>query len=271
LSLLDAIVLGLVEGVTEFLPISSTGHLILVDEALGQRAGAYEIAVQGGAILAVLLLYGARIARMLRGERDGLRLLGQLAVAFAPSAAVGLWAHEWLEARLFAPQPVLAALFLGGLAMLFFDRRYRGRAGCALEALSWRGALLIGALQVLALWPGMSRSMVTILAGMGVGLSAVAAAEFSFLLGLLTLTAASGYALIDDLAPGGAQELRAIGLAPALLGAAGALVSALLAVRWLVGWLARRGMAAFGWYRIGLTALLCGLWLAGLVSFESAP
>jgi undecaprenyl-diphosphatase len=277
------VLLGLVEGVTEYLPISSTGHLILTSALLGldtperrEAMAAFEIAIQGGAILAVLGLYRQRVAQMLRGlaGRDpaGRRLLLQLLVAFLPAALLGPLLDDPIEQHLFRAGPVLAALAAGGAWMIWLGRGHAPEAGAPLDALGWRRALAIGLLQCLAMWPGTSRSMMTIAGGVLVGLRGRDAAEFSFLLGVPTLGAACVYKLAKNLheaAQAGTPNLfEQLGLAAILLGFAVAAVSAALAVRWLVGFLQRHGLAPFGWYRIALAALLALLSWSGVVALH---
>jgi len=277
----QAAVLGLVEGVTEFLPVSSTGHLILADWLLGlddpaQRdaLATFEIAIQGGAILAVLGLYRARVGQMLRGvagaDPAGRRLLLQIALAFLPAALLGPLLDDPIEEHLFHAAPVLGALFVGGVWMIWLDRRRDPHAGGGLESLTLAAALGIGLFQCVAMWPGTSRSMMTIAGGVLLGLRASAAAEFSFLLGVPTLGAACAFKLAKNLlaaSRGEGQTLfEALGVAPVAIGFAVAAVSAALAVRWLVGFLERRGLAPFGWYRIALSVLLGLLAWTGTVS-----
>jgi undecaprenyl-diphosphatase len=282
----QAVVLGLVEGITEFLPVSSTGHLILAESLLGLHTAetkpaldAFSIVIQGGAILAVLGLYWARVLQMLRGlggrDAAGLRLLQNIAIAFLPAAVLGPLLDDWLEAHLFRPLPVLAALFAGGIWMIWLDRRRGGEDdghGLALDALDWRRALLIGLLQCVAMWPGTSRSMMTIAGGALVGLRPREAAEFSFLVGVPTLGGACVYKLVKNLSAasrdGTPNLIEALGAGSVALGFAVAAVSAALAVRWLVGFLNRHGLAAFGWYRIGLTAVLAGALGSGWVTLD---
>ena len=264
----QAVVLGLVEGITEYLPVSSTGHLILASSLLHldhpdtkDALDVYLIVVQGGAILAVLALYWPRVLRMVRGlvgrDPGGARLARNIAVAFVPAAVTGLVLSKHIHATLFGPWPVVAALAAGGLWMLWIGRGPR-ESRIDLETMSWRTALGIGMFQTLALWPGTSRSMATIGGGMLLGLPSVAAAEFSFLLGLPTLGAACAHDFVDNLrhaaATGGPSMLQQLGPGPVLLGIAVATVSAALAVRWLVGMLNRHGLAPFGWYRLAVAA-----------------
>jgi len=267
----QAAVLGVVEGVTEYLPVSSTGHLILANALLGldqpdakPALDAYAVVIQGGAILAVVGLYWPRVLALVNGAlgRDpaGRRLLVNLVVAFLPSALLGLAFEKRIDELLFRPVPVLLALAAGGVFMIALDRaRARGTlsASRTIEQVDWRHALWIGALQCLALWPGTSRSMTTIAGGLLIGLRAREAAEFSFLLGLPTLGAACLWKLLRH-----HGEIAALGPGAVAIGVAVATVSAALAVRWLVGFLNSHGLAPFGWYRLGLTALLAtSLWL----------
>jgi undecaprenyl-diphosphatase len=272
----QAIVLGLVEGITEYLPVSSTGHLILAAALLGLErpdvkasVDVFLVVVQGGAILAVLALYWPRVAQMVRGlagrDPDGRRLAVQIAIAFAPSAVVALVLGSRIRAALFGPWPVLVALAAGGVWMIWLGRRRTGRAD--LSSLTYGGALVVGLAQVLALWPGMSRSMVTISGGMLLGLDGAAAAEFSFLLGLPTLAAACLHDVVGELRHGGdASMFHRLGPGPVGLGIAVATVSAALAVRWLVRFLNRHGIAPFGWYRLAAAALFAALLLTGRVA-----
>lgn len=271
LTTVQALVLGLVEGVTEYLPVSSTGHLILAQRLMGigerpaerEAADAYVICIQLGAIVAVLALYRARLAQMLRGllgrDPGGRRLTVNLVLAFAPAAAAGLLLGGTVKRHLFGPWPVVAAWLVGGLVILAVSRWRGGRPaaeGIDLLAVTWRVALAVGAAQCMALWPGTSRSLVTIVGGLLMGLSMPAAVELSFLLGVLTLGAATGW----DLLRHGSAIVASFGWSAPLLGFAVAAISAAVAVRWMVGWLERRGLAVFGWYRIAL-AVVVALWL----------
>src|SRR5262245_29311590 len=286
----QALVLGLVEGITEFLPVSSTGHLILTSALLGldtperhAELAAFQIAIQGGAIAAVLGLYRGRVAQMARGVagRDpaGRRLLRNLFLAFLPAAALGPLLDSPIERYLFRPIPVLFALVAGGFWMIALGRRGSGAAEGArrdaddLGCLGWRIALAIGAFQCVAMWPGTSRSMMTIAGGVLLGLRTQQAAEFSFLLGVPTLGAACAFKLARNLweaeQSGGPNLFEALGAGPVALGFAAAAASAALAVHWLVGFLGRSGLAPFGWYRIALAAALAGLAAAGVVQLST--
>ncbi len=279
----QAIVLGLVEGITEFLPVSSTGHLILTSSLLGlvtpeskEAVATFEIAIQGGAILAVLGLYRNRVVQMLRGlagrDAEGRRLLGHLAIAFLPAAILGPLLDDPIDAYLFHAGPVLLALFVGGLWMIWLSRRYAPDEGGGIDSLTWRHALAIGLFQCAAMWPGTSRSMMTIAGGVLLGLRARDAAEFSFLLGVPTLGAACAYKVLKNVLAsmhtGTPNLFEQLGIAPVLLGFAVAAVSAAIAVRWLVGFLQRHGLEAFGWYRVALSVVLGALAFAGVVDLD---
>ncbi len=272
MSWLDAALLGVLEGLTEFLPVSSTGHLILLGGQLGQHdeaAKTLEIVIQLGAVVAVIVYYRERLRDLVQGlwRRDeaSVRLATALIVAFVPAAAVGLALHKAIKAHLFGPVPVAAALIAGGVAMIAIERRRRGRgeeALLGLEHVTPRRALWIGLSQCLSLWPGASRSMTTIVGGQLTGLHTATAAEFSFLLAIPTLGAATlfdlakhGRELVD--APGGAVSLG-VGLAVSF-GVALAVIAAFLR------YLRRFGLAPFGFYRILLgLVVLAAVWLGAI-------
>ena len=271
MELWQAVLLGLVEGLTEYLPVSSTGHLIVAQRALAipasPAANAYAICIQGGAIAAVVLLYRTRIVQMLRGlagsEVTGRRLLLCVICAFAPAAVLGKLFDERIEEVLFGLWPVVAAWGIGGIAILAVARSRRGVApeqGRSLEQLSLGAAFLIGLAQCVAMWPGTSRSLATILGGLGLGLSLTAAVEFSFLLGLITLTAATAYKGFKE----GDTMVRELGVGPIVLGFVVAAASAWASVRWMVSYLGQRGLALFGWWRIALAAVVAALLTSGV-------
>jgi undecaprenyl-diphosphatase len=265
MELWQALILGLVEGLTEYLPVSSTGHLLIVQRLLGigetPAANAYAIVIQAGAIVAVLGLYRSRVREICLGvlgkHPAGRGLFTALLVAFLPAAVIGFLLDKPIERILFGPWPVVVAWALGGILLLVVGRRLVGRGGLSLEELPPRLSVWIGLAQCAALWPGVSRSMATILGGVAVGLSLGAAVEFSFLLGLITLGAATAYKLLSA----GKLLLAAYGLLPLLLGFGAAWISATLAVRWLVAWLSGHGLGIFGWWRL-LAAGLVTLWLS---------
>lgn len=292
-----AVILGLVEGITEYLPVSSTGHLIITAALLGldgpetkRAVDDFNIVIQGGAILAVLGLYWPRVLRMIKGvfgkDAGGLKMAINIVVAFMPAAVLGLLLDDLIEAHLFRTGPVLAALLLGGIWMIWIDRWRKKREregdaaallpgdqrGLTIDQMTWKHALGIGCFQCVAMWPGTSRSMMTIAGGMMLGLKPREAAEFSFLLGLPTLGAACLYKLAKNLKnasdTGTPNMFEQLGIMPVLLGIAVATVSAMLAVRWLVGFLNRHGLAAFGWYRIALTLVMAVLIWRGVVDIQ---
>ncbi len=280
-TILQAIILGLVEGVTEYLPVSSTGHLILTAWILGLSEDAakkaavdsFNIVIQGGAILAVLGLYRARVAAMVKGlsgaNHAGLMLFLKLIVAFLPAAVLGLMFNKAIKERLFLPIPVLMALGGGGVLLLVLSPWIRTLVGRERDEkddfsmLSFQHALAIGFMQALAMWPGTSRSMVTILGGMLFGLSPRRAAEFSFLLGLPTLSAACAYEIFKQRHDLGVRIDELGGPAPIVIGLAVAAISAAFAVKWLVGYVSRGGFAVFGWWRVAVATALGAAILSG--------
>jgi undecaprenyl-diphosphatase len=270
----QALVLGLVEGLTEYLPVSSTGHLLLAQRLMGIESStasdAFAICIQAGAILAVLGLYRGRVGQMTLGllgrDETGRRLLFNLVAAFVPAAVLGLLLEKTIKKYLFGGDewglwPVVAAWLVGGLAILAVSlaRKRRGASpttGFALDNLTMRMALIVGVAQCLAMWPGVSRSLITIVGGVLVGLSLPAAVELSFLLGVITLTAATAY----DALKHGPEMLATYGAVPLLIGFGAAWLSAVLAVQWMVGYLKSHGMEIFGWYRV-LLAMAVTAWL----------
>jgi undecaprenyl-diphosphatase len=271
MTLAEAVLLGVVEGVTEYLPVSSTGHLIVVERLLGipssHAADAFAICIQSGAILAVLVLYRRRLRSMARGllggDAAGRRVLAAVLAASMPAALAGVLLGARITEHLFGLWPVVVAWFVGGLAILLVSwLRRRPRAeGLLLEHVTLRMGLLVGLAQCLALWPGVSRSLVTIVGGVLVGLRLVAAVEFSFLVGLVVLGGATVYKGIEA----GPAMLQAYGLTTLLAGFAAAALSAAIAVGWLVAYLARHGLALFGWYRVGVALVVASLVLAGVL------
>lgn len=269
-----AVVLGVVEGVTEYLPVSSTGHLLVTQRILGigqdsatkDAADSYAIAIQLGAILAVLLLYWDRIRSVLRGligqDPVGRQLLISLVVAFLPAVVIGLAFEKPIKNNLLGPGPVVAAWLVGGVLLLYLAPRVMpDRPGLRLTEIGPRQALIIGVAQVLAMWPGTSRSLVTILAALAVGTSLAAAVEFSFLLGLITLGAATLY----EFAKNGSTMVDAYGWFDPLVGLVVAFAAAVVSVRWMVSYLQTRSLAIFGWERIAAAALTIGLLASGVI------
>lgn len=275
LTILQAVILGVVEGVTEYLPISSTGHLLVTERILGiatntketkDAADAFAISIQGGAILAVIGLYWQSLKRMLMGvigkDPDGLKLAFALVIAFLPAAVIGLAAGHWIKDHLFGMWPVVAAWIIGGIALLVFARKPvagTGEDDAKLPIPTLNQAFMIGLLQCVAMWPGTSRSLMVIVGGLLVGLGLRRAVEFSFLLGVLTL----GTATAKDTLEFGPLMLHHYGMASIAAGFIAATVSAFLAVRWLVSYLSRHGLKNFGYYRIAIGLVIGGLILAG--------
>ncbi|MBA3653439.1 MAG: undecaprenyl-diphosphate phosphatase [Actinobacteria bacterium] len=267
LSVPAAIVLGVVEGVTEFLPISSTGHLTVAERLLdlrGSAADAYLVVIQAGAILAVVVLYRSRIASMIAGvfgrDEAGRHVLLMLVLAFVPAAVLGFAFGDTIKDHLLGVGPVAVAWAVGGLAILVLAPRLR-ETGVELTALGARAAFVVGLAQALALWPGVSRSLVTILAGLAVGLALPAAVEFSFLLGLLTLGAATAF----DALKHGPDIVDAYGLRAPVIGFVVAFVAAVIAVRWMVSYLERGSLTVFGYYRLAAAGVALLLLATGAV------
>lgn len=250
-----ALILGVVEGLTEFLPVSSTGHMILVGHALkfsGRRAQVFEIFIQLGAILAVVFEYRGMLfplARNLVRAPQQRRFAGRLLLAFVPFALVGFAVHDFISERLFNPASVAAALVAGAVAILVVESRRRVARTFHAQAVDTRQALLIGLCQCAALWPGFSRSAATILGGMLVGLDRRTATEFSFLIAIPTMFAATSYELIshhDWLEAGDAWGLGVAFVVSFLI--------ALVSLRWLLRYVASHDLRPFAWYRIALGA-----------------
>jgi undecaprenyl-diphosphatase len=272
ITLMQAAIMGLVEGITEYLPVSSTGHLILVNHWLGIRGNpnltaeqldaieAFEIVIQSGAIIAVIYAYIDKVKLMFDGiigkNIAGRKLFINVVAAFIPAMVIGFGLHKIIKTYLQQEWPTVFALAAGGVAMIVWDRsktaikrRHNGRN---IENLDVRDAIKIGLLQCVAMWPGTSRSMMTILGGQWVGLSPVAAAEFSFLLGLPTLLAATAFKALKD----GHHLVNHIGYDAMGVGLAVAAVSAFICVKGLIAWLSKHGLQPFGWYRLVLAVVV---------------
>ncbi len=273
----QALILGAVEGFTEYLPVSSTGHLIVMQRVMGigrteadnQAADAYSISIQAGAILAVLTLYFPYIRRMFRGllgrDREGLRLAVNIAIAFLPAAVIGLFFHELIKEYLFGLWPIVFAWFVGGAAILIVIRWRRGQPeqpGLLLEQLTWKHALLIGFMQCIAMWPGTSRSLVTIVGGLLIGMHLKSAVVFSFLLGVITLTAATAY----DTLKHGSLMMEVFGFSNIAAGFVMATITAVISVKWFLAYLQKHGLALFGYYRIALALTVAVLMISGLLA-----
>lgn len=272
LLLLKTCIMGLVEGITEFLPISSTGHLILAGDLLNflskDKRDVFEIFIQMGAILAVIWAYHERLAQKVRGLRyraDDQRFFINLLLAFIPAAILGKLFSETIKQHLFHPVPVATAFIVGGLIILWAERRQHQVRVQEVEDLRGRDALKVGLLQCLALIPGTSRSGASIIGGLFLGLSRKAATEFSFFLGIPTLGAASLYSLY--------KQRHLLDKHDVWIFALGFVVSfmfALIAIRALIRFVANHDFTAFAWYRIGfgLVVLATDYW--ALVSWSHA-
>jgi len=267
---LKALIMGIVEGLTEFLPISSTGHLILAGSLLdftGEKIKAFEIVIQGGAMLAVIWEYRARIASVLGGmfsDRKAQKFILNLIIAFLPAAVLGLLFNKMIKAVLFAPVPVALAFIIGGVIILWVERRHKADEINArihsVDDMSALDAFKVGLAQAFALVPGTSRSGATIIGGMLFGLSRKAATEFSFFLAIPTLLAATVYSLYKERALLSAADVPLFGI-----GSIAAFVSAFLCVRWLLRYISTHDFTAFAWYRIVFGFVVIASAYSGLV------
>jgi len=278
--LVKGALLGIVEGLTEFLPVSSTGHLILVGHLLGfadERAKVFEIVIQSGAMFAVLWYFRARVISVLSGlgragptGQSSRQFVIHLALAFLPAAVLGLAFGSAIKRSLFAPVPVALAFIVGGLVILWVERRQAARLAAgqggprvlSMDGMDWRDALKLGVAQAFALIPGTSRSGATIIGGMLFGLSRQAATEFSFFLAMPTLMAAGAYDLWKARALMSFADLPlfAVGLGFSFL-------SALACVHWLIRFVASHTFTVFAWYRIGFGALVLATAWSGSIGW----
>lgn len=257
-ALFHALILGIVEGLTEFLPVSSTGHLILAGELLDfntEKGKLFEIFIQTGAILAVCWEYRARLGHVLTGlfsDRAAQRFALNLVIAFIPVAVLGLLFGKAVKQHLFHAVPVASAFIVGALVILWAERRDHRITVQSVDDMSWRDALKLGLAQTFALIPGTSRSGATIIGGLLFGLSRQAATEFSFFLAIPTLFAATAYDLYKTRHLLSMDDLGVFGV-----GFVAAFISAFLAVRGLLRYIVRHDFTAFAWYRIifGLVVL----------------
>ncbi len=276
LTVTQAIALGIVEGVTEYLPVSSTGHLLITKEILGlgqekdqdvdsgrdpnAAINAYIVVIQFGAILAILVICLNRFKSIYQGvfhgDSKGRKLLTNLVFAFLPAVIIGLALENQIKGHLFGTFPVIIGWIAGGFIILVFSflcRRWSmdPHQGKTIDEITIRMALLIGVAQCFAMWPGVSRSLSTILGALFLGVSMKAAVEFSFLLGAVTLSAATCY----DLLRHGSEMMRAFDLSSMLLGLVFAFAAAAVSVKWMVAYLNRYGLELFGYYRIAIAGV----------------
>jgi undecaprenyl-diphosphatase len=265
--MMKSIIMGIVEGLTEFLPISSTGHLIITGELIGfnteRFATLFEIVIQLGAILAVIFYYRARIIESLKNLRPGQRgfnLWFKMFVAVLPSTVVGVIFNDYIETFLFSSYTVAIALVIGGFLIILVENAF-GRAGLDdMEKADLKQAFIIGLAQCLALFPGMSRSASTIMGGMISGLSIKAAAEFSFFLAIPTMIGAAAYSMAKGSMQLSAAEWQALGI-----GFFVSFLVALLAVDKFLSYLGKHSLKAFAYYRIVFGGLMLALINFGIV------
>jgi undecaprenyl-diphosphatase len=259
-SLLHALILGLVEGITEFLPISSTGHLILAGAAIGfdhPNKDVFYVAIQTGAMFAVLWEYRARFFKV------DVELYRNLIVAFIPAAVLGFLFSKYIKAYLFKPVPVALAFIVGGIIILLVERRPHVRRVESTREMSWQDALKVGLAQCVAMIPGTSRSGATIIGGMLFGLSRKAATEFSFFLGVPTLMAAGAYDLWKNCADLSMNDLPMWGI-----GVVVSFISAFIVIRWLIRYVANHDFKPFAWYRILFGLVILATAYFGLVDWK---
>jgi undecaprenyl-diphosphatase len=266
--LLHAFILGIIEGLTEFLPVSSTGHLILAGQLLGfnnDKGKVFEIAIQFAAILAVVWEYRARLGHALvsvTSEPASRRLATNLVVAFLPAAVLGFLFIKQIKFYLFNPIVVASALIIGGVLILWAERRKHVIRAETVDEMTWRDALKVGFAQALAMIPGTSRSGATIIGGLFFGLSRKAAAEFSFFLAIPTMFAATFYDVYKNWHLFSADDIGMF-----VVGGAASFISALLAVRGLIHFISRHDFTVFAWYRIVFGGLVLATACSGLVDW----
>jgi undecaprenyl-diphosphatase len=271
LLLIKAAILGLVEGFTEFLPISSTGHLIVVGDLLNfndERGKLFEIVIQSAAILAVMWEYRAKIAAVLTGitrERQAQMFMMNLFVAFLPLAILGLLFGKHIKALLFNPVTVGVTSIVGAVFILWAERRQHTITVETVDDLTWKDALKMGLAQALALIPGTSRSGATIIGGLFFGLSRKAATEFSFFLAIPTLLVATVYQLYKerDLLSNNDWGMWGVGFVTSF-------IAAFLCVRWLLRYISSHDFTVFAWYRIAFGLVLLGTYYGGIISWSAA-
>jgi undecaprenyl-diphosphatase len=274
LLLIKAALMGVVEGLTEFLPISSTGHLILAGSLLGfddERAKVFDIAIQTGAIFAVILVYWQKIRDTLialPSQKQAQQFALNVLIAFIPAVVLGLLFGKAIKAHLFTPAVVASTFIIGGFIILWAEQRQKNAATAAriqdVDAMSWRDAFKVGLVQCLAMIPGTSRSGATIIGGMLLGLSRKAATDFSFYLAIPTLIGAGVYSLYKERSLLSMADLPMFGV-----GLLFSFISAWLCVRWLLRFIATHSFNGFAWYRIVFGLVVLGTSWSGLVSWST--
>lgn len=268
---LKAALLGLLEGATEFLPVSSTGHLIIAADLMnftGERAKTFEIFIQLGAIFAIVWHYRERVLTVTRGvghDPAAQRFVANLFIAFLPAAVLGLLLHKTIKAHLFNPISVAAALVLGGVVILWIESRRRTPRIEHVDDMRWPDALKVGLAQSFALFPGVSRAGATIMGGLLSGMSRQAATEFSFFLAIPTMFAATLYDLYKSRDLIHSEEAALL-----LIGFVCAFASALVVVKMFLAFVAHHDFKPFAWYRIVFGGLVLLLGLSGIVAFNEA-
>ncbi len=269
--LLKAAVMGVVEGLTEFLPISSTGHLILAGALLGfddDKAKVFDIAIQTGAILAVIIVYWQKISSTVRAlphSADAQRFALNVFIAFVPAVILGLLFGKAIKANLFTPEVVATSFIIGGFIILWAERRQASAVRIAeVEDMRWQDALKVGLVQCVAMIPGTSRSGATIIGGMLLGMSRKAATDFSFYLAIPTLIGAGAYSLYKD------RALLSMSDAPMFaVGLLFSFLSAWVCVRWLLKFISTNSFEVFAWYRIVFGLVVLGTSYFGLVTWAA--
>jgi undecaprenyl-diphosphatase len=269
---LKALILGIVEGLTEFLPISSTGHLIVVGDLLNfndERGKVFEIVIQFAAILAVCWEYRAKLTSVINGllqkQEAAQRFTLNLFIAFLPLAILGLLFGKAIKAHLFAPIPVALAFIIGAFIILWAEKRKHTITIANVDDMHWKDALKMGCAQALALIPGTSRSGATIIGGLFFGLSRKAATEFSFFLAIPTLTMATLYEVVKY-----RHDFHTNDLGIFMIGSIASFISAFFAVRGLLRYISRHDFTVFAWYRIAFGLIVLGTFYSGLVSWTDA-
>jgi len=272
LLLLKAAILGVVEGLTEFLPISSTGHLIVVGSLLDfndERGKLFEIVIQSAAILAVMWEYRAKLGTVIGGlmqkQEASQRFVFNVAIAFLPLAIIGLLFGKHIKAALFNPVTVAITSIIGAVFILWAEKRKHTVSVESVDELNWKDALKVGFAQALALIPGTSRSGATIIGGLFFGLSRKAATEFTFFLAMPTLIAATIYELYKERA-----LLTSADLGMWSAGFVASFVSAFLCVRWLLRYISSHDFTMFAWYRIAFGLTVLGLYYSGAITWQAA-
>jgi undecaprenyl-diphosphatase len=271
LLLVKAAIMGVVEGLTEFLPVSSTGHLILAGSLLGfddDKAKVFDIAIQTGAILAVIIVYWQKIRGTLAAlptQQQAQRFALNVLIAFLPAVVLGLLFGKAITAHLFTPAVVASTFILGGFIILWAERRQQAQVGVRVQdvdQMTWQDALKVGLVQCLAMIPGTSRSGATIIGGMLLGLSRRAATDFSFYLAIPTLIGAGAYSLYKE------RALLSVADAPLfVVGLVFSFISAWVCVRWLLRYISTHSFAPFAWYRIAFGLVVLATAWSGLVQW----